>query len=162
VPHPKKFRLVVAKNPTDTLQKAVDRLTRLDEAGDHARLLEAVEVFLRAVVPNSYLAETFTKRFRSWEFWQVPDLAEAFKVKRTRDPRTIKAKRREMNLAWEILSFLTNCKRRDVAHKAAVKQAAKKFGVGVSTVDNIYRDNPDLRTIIENTPTWMFYERGKK
>jgi hypothetical protein len=123
-------------------------------------LLEAVEVFLNSTVPGSYLAVTFAKRFQSWKSWQVPDLAEAFKVKRTKDPRTIRAKRHQMKLRWEILSFLTECKRRRATHKDAVKQAAKTFGVGVSFVDNIYRDNPDLRTIIENTPTWMFFERG--
>jgi hypothetical protein len=165
VPHPKKIKFSPVEKLKDIesrlqkVQKAVDRLTQLDEAGQHEKLLEAVDVFLSVAAPSSYLAKTFARRFRRWQLWQEPDLAEAFGVKRTSDPRTIASKRRQMKLAPEILIFLTNCKRRGVVlHKDAVKQTAKKFSVGVSFVEAICRDNPDLRTIIENTPTWTLPE----
>jgi hypothetical protein len=164
VPHPKKIRFDVENSKdiesrVQKVQKALDRLTQLDEAGEYERLLEAVEVFLSVAAPGSYLAKTFARRLRCWQLWQVPDLAEAFGVKRTSDPRTIATERRQMKLAPEILIFLTNCKRRGVVlHKDAVKQTAKKFRVGVSFVEDICRDNPDLRTIIENTPTWTLPE----
>jgi hypothetical protein len=164
VPHPKKIRFDVENSKdiesrVQKVQKALDRLTQLDEAGEYERLLEAVEVFLSVAAPGSYLAKTFARRLRCWQLWQVPDLAEAFGVKRTSDPRTIATERRQMKLAPEILIFLTNCKRRGVVlHKDAVKQTAKKFRVGVSFVEAICRDNPDLRTFIENMPTLMLSE----
>jgi hypothetical protein len=168
VPPPKKIEFVVKKNPKDiesalqisalqkALQKELDRLRRMDEAGDHAKLLEAVEVFLTTVAPGSYLAETFARRFRSWELWEVPDLADAFKVKRTSDPRTIAGKRREMQLRWEVLSFLINCKRGGMLHKPAVKRTAEKFRVSASYVEALYRGNPEVRAAVENMPTPIF------
>ena len=164
-PHPKAVKLVIAKSEEAkaeleaALQAELKRLQGADEAGNCGALLAAVDLVLRHHFPRTWVTETFARRLGLWERWERPDLADAFGVKRSKDPRTIKAKRLEEKLRVEVVSAVVERRRQGLSREEAIPQAAKLFKVSEATVAQIYDRNPRLRLLVENLPTLRFSDR---
>jgi hypothetical protein len=164
-PHPKAVKFVIAKSKKAkaelraALQAELKRLQAADEAGDHGALLAAIDLVLRHHFSGTWVAETYARRLGLWERWERPDLADAFGVMRSKDPRTIKAKRMEEKLRVEVVSAVVERRRQGLSREEAIPQAAKLFKVSETTVARIYDHNRRLRAVVENLPTLRFFAR---
>jgi hypothetical protein len=162
-PHPKAVKFVIRKKANAEMQAALQaelkRLQAEDEAGAHDALLAAVDLVLRHHFPGAWVAETFARRLELWERWERPDLADAFDVRRSADPRTVRRRRLEEKLRAEVMSAVIERRRQGKSREEAIAQAAELFKISETTVVRIYDHNPRLRLLVENLPTLRFSAR---
>jgi hypothetical protein len=141
------------------LRAELKRLQGVDKAGNHGALLVAIDLVLQYHFPRTWITETYARRLGLWERWERPDLANAFDVKRSKDPRTIKAKRQKEKLRVEVMSAVIECRRQGLSREEAIEQAAELFKVSEATVAQIYDRSHRLRMVVENLPTLRFFAR---